>query len=73
MLKLKPEFLKKNGRAEFVVLTAEDYESFKQMIEDAQDYMLIQKARAQNGNAPGVPVADVKRRLATSQRRKSKA
>jgi len=28
MRKLKPEFLKKNGKTEFVVLTREDYESF---------------------------------------------
>jgi len=35
MQKLKPQYLSKNGRAEFVVLTVEDYERMKQALEEA--------------------------------------
>lgn len=61
--KLKPEFLKKNGRTEFVVLTAEDYEAFREMIEDARDVLLVRQARARNRGAAGIPLETMMRRL----------
>ena len=58
MTKLKPEFLKKNGRTEFVVLTAEDYAAFQEMIEDARDVLVLRAARAQNNGATGISLAE---------------
>jgi hypothetical protein len=72
MRKLKPEFLKKNGKTEFVVLTNDDYEAFVELIEDARDIMLIQESRKRNGNAPGITLAEMKRRLRGEPARKSK-
>jgi PHD/YefM family antitoxin component YafN of YafNO toxin-antitoxin module len=73
MHKLKPEFLKKNGRTEFVVLTLEDYERFHEMIEDARDVLLVREARAKNGANPGISLQEMKRRLGMTRRRASKS
>jgi len=73
MRKLKPEFLKKNGKTEFVVLTREDYESFTQMIEDAQDVLLIRAARKRNGNSDGISLNELKTRLGMKTKRKAAA
>jgi len=34
---VKPEYLSKRGRREFVVLTVEDFDRMKEAIEDAED------------------------------------
>jgi PHD/YefM family antitoxin component YafN of YafNO toxin-antitoxin module len=73
MRKLKPEFLKKNGKTEFVVLTLEDYEAFQEMIEDARDVLLLREARKRNGDAPGISLEEMKRRLGLASPRKRKA
>jgi hypothetical protein len=73
MRKLKPEFLKKKGRIEFVILSLEDYEAFSEMIEDARDVLLIQEARKKNGNDPGISLDEMKRRLGIKHRRRAKA
>jgi hypothetical protein len=73
MRKLKPEFLKKNGKTQFVVLTYEDYEAFHEMIEDARDVLLVREARRRNGDAPGISLDEMKRRLGLAPARKRKA
>lgn len=73
MPKLKPEFLKKNGRTEFVVLTAEDYHAFREMIEDAQDVLSLRQARAANRGAPGIPLEQMMRKLGMKPRGRAAA
>jgi hypothetical protein len=73
MRKLKPEFLKKKGRAEFVVLTIEDFRAFEELIEDARDVLLVRQARAKNGNDPGIPLEEMMRRLGMKPSRRAKA
>jgi hypothetical protein len=73
MPKLKPEFLKKNGRTEFVVLTAEDYRALCEMIEDAQDVLSLRQARAANRGAPGIPLEQMMRKLGMKPRRRAAA
>jgi hypothetical protein len=73
MRTLKPEFLKKKGRTEFVVLTAEDYQWFSEMIEDARDVLLVREARKRNGNSTGISIEEMKRRLGLSRSRSSRA
>jgi PHD/YefM family antitoxin component YafN of YafNO toxin-antitoxin module len=65
---LKPTFLKKNGRTEFVVLTQEDYEAFREIIGDAPDVLLVREARIRNGNGPGISIEEMKRRLGMKTR-----
>jgi hypothetical protein len=62
MRKLKPEFLKKNGR-EFVLLTRADFKAFSEMIEDARDVLIVREAREQNKGAKGISIGELKRRL----------
>jgi PHD/YefM family antitoxin component YafN of YafNO toxin-antitoxin module len=73
MRKLKPEFLKKNGKTQFVVLTSEDYEAFQEMIEDARDVQLVREARKTNGNASGISVDEMRRRIGLTPSRKTRA
>ena len=69
MRKLKPEFLKKNGR-EFVLLTRADFKAFSEMIEDARDILLVREARRQNKNAKGISIPELKRRLGLTKPRR---
>ena len=74
MLKLKPAFLKKNGKTEFVVLTARDFSAIEELIEDALDIRILEKARAEDDGRPGISLEEMKRRLRMkSKPRKSRA
>ncbi len=70
MRKLKPEFLKKNGK-EFVVLSRKDYTAFSEMIEDARDVLLIREARERNKGAKGISIEEMKRRLGLTRPRRT--
>jgi len=67
--KLRPEYLKKNGRTEFVVLTVEDYEEMRETIEEARDLVLIREARRRNGKSSGISLQEMKRRLGLNKAR----
>jgi hypothetical protein len=69
MRKLKPEFLKKNGK-EFVMLTRKDYKAFSEMIDDARDVLLIREARERNKGAKGISIEEMKRRLGLTRPRR---
>jgi PHD/YefM family antitoxin component YafN of YafNO toxin-antitoxin module len=63
MLKVKPEYLSKHGRREFVVLTVEDFERMKEAIEDAEDLRTLRAAKRRNAKAPYYTVNEVQSRL----------
>jgi PHD/YefM family antitoxin component YafN of YafNO toxin-antitoxin module len=63
MLKLKPEFLKKNGKTEFVILSARDFSAIEDLIEDALDVKILEKARREDDGRPGISLEELKRRL----------
>ena len=73
MLKVKPEYLTKRGRREFVVLTVEDYERMRAALEDAEDLRTLRAATRRNASAPYLTPAQVDRRLGTRPTRKRKA
>ena len=74
MLKLKPEFLKKNGKTEFVILTARDFSAIEELIEDALDIKILERARKEDDGKPGISLEDLKRRLGMAKKpRKAKA
>jgi len=73
MLKIKPEYLSKRGRREFVVLTVEDFDRMKEAIEDAEDLRLLRAATRKNAKAPYYTPAEVANRLNTPSTRKKKA
>ena len=72
MLKVKPEYLSKHGKREFVVLTVEDFDRMKEAIEDAQDLRSLREATRRNAKAPYFTPAEVEHRLASGSTRKKK-
>ncbi len=73
MLKVKPEYLSKRGRREFVVLTVEDFQRIRAALDDAEDLRLLRTATRKNGRGPYYTPEDVTRRLEARSRRKRKA
>ena len=73
MLKVKPEYLSKRGRREFVVLTVEDFDRMKEAIEDAHDLRVLRQATRRNAKAPYYTAEEVARRLGRRSTRKKKA
>jgi hypothetical protein len=63
MLQLHPEFLKKNGRNEFVVLPYEEFVKIQELLEDAEDLLELRRARAENAGSDGVPLEEVMKRF----------
>lgn len=63
MLELHPEFLKKNGRNEFVVLPYDEFVRLQEVLENAEDLLDLEKAREENAGHPGVPLEEVMRRF----------
>ncbi len=63
MLKLHPEILKKNGKKEFVVLPYEEFLKIQEALEDADDLRALREAKQRDTKAPGIPLAEVRRRL----------
>jgi hypothetical protein len=63
MLKLHPEILVKNGKKEFVVLPYEEFLALQERLADAEDLMILRKAKRADGRKKSIPIAEVKRRL----------
>ena len=72
-LKVKPEYLSKRGRREFVVLTVEDFDRMKEALEDAEDLRALRKATARNAKAAYYTPLQMERRLRARSTRKTKA
>ncbi len=63
MLKVKPEYLRKHGKAEFVVLTVEDFNRINEALEDARDLRDLRAATRKNARKPYLTAAQARRRL----------
>ena len=73
MVKIKPEFLVKNGRRAFVILAAKDFDRIMEALEDAEDLRILREARRRNANSPTYTLEEVKRRLGIAPVRKGNA
>ena len=73
MLRIKPDYLSKHGRREFVVLTVEDFDRMKEAIEDADDLRALRQATAKNREAAYYTPAQVEGLLRTRSTRRKKA
>ena len=60
---LHPEFLKKNGKIEFVVLPYEEFLAIQELIEDAEDVLDLRAAKQEEGGEAAVPLTEVNRDL----------
>ena len=73
MVKVKPEYLSKRGRREFVVLTVEDFDRMQDALEDAEDLRTLRQATRRNAKARYYTAAEADRRLRTHSTRKKKS
>ncbi len=62
-LKLHPEFLEKNGKKEFVVLTYEEFTALQEVLEDAQDLLTLRAAKEAEGDSPTLSLDELKAEL----------
>jgi hypothetical protein len=64
MLKVKPKFLSKDGKRQFVILTIEDFDRVQAALDDARDLRDLRDATKRNAGKPYYTEAQVERRLA---------
>jgi PHD/YefM family antitoxin component YafN of YafNO toxin-antitoxin module len=53
MIQFHPEFLNKNGQ-DFVVLPHEEFVRMQELLEDAEDLLLLEQAKREDAGKPGV-------------------
>lgn len=63
MIPLHPEFITKNGKKEFAVISYEEFEALQQFIADMEDLMDLRAAKEEDANESSVPLAEVKKML----------
>jgi PHD/YefM family antitoxin component YafN of YafNO toxin-antitoxin module len=61
MIEIHPNYIQKEGRTEFVVLSIEEFQSLREHIEDMEDLLDLRNAKVEEGNAPTVALDQVKR------------
>jgi hypothetical protein len=68
MIKLHPQFLKKNGKDQFVVLSFKEFQAIQEALEDAGDLTALREAREKDDpSVPSLTLDDVKKRLGLSK------
>lgn len=63
MLKLKPKFLKENGKDKFVLFSMKEYAQIREALEDAEDFRILEESRRRNAGKPTYTLEEVKRHL----------
>lgn len=58
---LHPEFLKKDGKPQFVVISYEEFLNIQEMLEDYQDLQTLRTARKERANDPLISFEDMKK------------
>lgn len=72
-LKLHPQFLLKNGRSQFVILSYEEFQAIQEQLEDAADVLALRKAREEDDPArPGYSIEQFRVMLGLNRRKKSR-
>ena len=67
MIEFHPEFLKKNGKNEFVVLPYEEFVSIQELLEDAEDLLLLEQAKKEDHGKPGVSLEEMMKRFGLTE------
>ena len=63
MIEFHPEFLKKNGKNEFVVLPYEEFVTIQELLEDAEDLLLLEQAKREDHGKPGISLEEIMKRF----------
>ncbi len=63
MIQLNPEFLKKDGKPQFVVLPYEEFLLLQELLADLEDLQDLRQAKLEEQQAPTASLTDIKRLL----------
>jgi len=63
MLELHPQLIEKNGRAEFVVLSSEEYQSLLEYVEDMEDLLELRQSKAEAGTEETISLEELQEQL----------
>ena len=66
-MELHPEFLRKDGKAEFVVLPYEELVALQELLADVEDLLDLRKAKQEEGTEPTVSLAEVRKRFGLAE------
>ena len=66
MIEFHPEFLKKDG-SDFVVLPYEEFVSIQELLEDAEDLLLLEQAKKEDQGKPGVTLEEMMKRFGLTE------
>lgn len=64
---LQPEILRIEGKAQFAVLPWQQYLDLREMIEDAQDVLLIEQAKTEDAAAESVSLDEALRKFGVNE------
>jgi len=62
-MNIHPQFIRREGTDEYVVLPIEEFRALEEIIHDYQDLQDLREAKSQEADAAAVPLADVMRDL----------
>ncbi len=65
-MELHPEFLRKNGKAEFVVLPYEEFLQIQERLADAEDLLELRQAKQEEAGQPSIPLSAARKRFGLS-------
>ena len=63
MIRLRPQFLTKQGKKEFAVFPYEEFVAQHEWLDDASDLLDPREARAEEASAEAIPLCEVKKTL----------
>jgi len=66
-MEFHPEFLRKNGKAEFVVLPYEEFLEIQERLADAEDLLELRLAKEDEGARPGISLEEARKRFGLGQ------
>ncbi|MCX7699412.1 MAG: hypothetical protein N2039_00900 [Gemmataceae bacterium] len=62
-MKIRAQFLAKDGKKQFVVLSYEEFVALQRRLADAEDLLELRKAKKREGKKKSIPLAEVKKKL----------
>ncbi|WP_206171844.1 type II toxin-antitoxin system Phd/YefM family antitoxin [Thiorhodococcus mannitoliphagus] len=62
-MNIHPQFIRREGADEYVVLPIEEFRALEEIFHDYQDLRDLREAKSQEADAASVPLADVMRVL----------
>ena len=62
-VELHPNFIEKNGKKEFVVISYDEFIKIKEQLEDYEDLIDLRKAKEKEKDKTGIKLKDVRKEL----------